>query len=73
MTIHIDLTNYTPVESESFHIEYWYNRHTRDWVVQVFDNHGREQDSAYCPDKKWRDSQIKEFEEKYNTNDIKKV
>lgn len=73
MTFHIDLANYTPLESESYFIEYWYNRQTRDWVVQVFGNHGREQDSAYCPDKAWRDSQIQEFSQKYNTTEIKKV
>lgn len=71
MTLHI--AGYEPLESESYFIEYWYNRHTRDWVVQVFDNHNRQQDSAYCPDKEWRDSQIQEFSDKYNTTDIRKV
>lgn len=73
MVIHIDLANYTPKESESYHIEYWYNRQTRDWVVQVFDNYNREQDSEYCPDKAWRDSAIQDFSKKYNTTDIRKV
>lgn len=71
MTIRI--AGYEPLESESFRIEYWYNRHTRDWVVQVFDNHDREQESEYCPDKAWRDSVIRDWAKKYNTTDIRKV
>jgi len=67
------IQGYEPLESESFRIEYWYNRHTRDWVVQVFDNNDVEQESAYCPDKAWRDSKIKDFAKDYNTTDIKKV
>ena len=73
MEICIDLTNYTPKESESFFIEYWYNRHTRDWVVQVFDNNDIEQESQYCPDKASRDSEIEYLKAKYNTSDIKKA
>ena len=69
----IKLLDYEPLESESFRIEYWYNRHTRDWVVQVFDNHDREQESEYCPDKAWRDSTIQDFSKKYNTTNIIKV
>lgn len=59
--------------SESYRIEYWYNRHTRDWVVQVFDNYDREQESEYCPDKAWRDSAIECYACEYNTRDIRKV
>lgn len=69
----IKIMDYEPMESESFRIEYWYNRHTRDWVVQVFDNHDREQESEYCPDKAWRDSVIQDYSKKYNTTDIIKV
>lgn len=72
MTIHIDLTNYTPVKSESFRIEYWYNRSTRDWVVQVYDNNDIEQECQYCPDKSCRDHEIEYLSNKYNTTDIKK-
>ena len=73
MTVHIDLANYTPVESENYRIEYWYNRRTRDWVVQVFDNNDIEQECQYCPDKSSRDSEIKYQASKYNTTEIKKV
>lgn len=73
MTIVIDLANYTPKESESYYIEYWYNRQTRDWVVQVYDNNDIEQECQYCPDKATRDSEIKYLANKYNPTDIKKV
>ena len=67
------IEGYEPKESESFRIEYWYNRYTRDWVVQVFDNYDRQQESEYCPNKEWRDSAIKEFASKYNATEIIKV
>lgn len=73
MTINIDLINYTPLESESYFIEYWYNRHTRDWVIQVYDNNEIEQECQYCPDKTSRDREIEYLASKYNTADIKKV
>lgn len=69
----IIIGNYEPPEAESYRIEYWYNRHTHDWVIQVFDNFDREVKSEYCPDKEWRDNAIKYYSEKYNTTDIKKV
>lgn len=73
MIINLDLANYIPLESESYFIEYWYNRRTRDWVIQVFDNNDVEQESQYCPDKSSRDSEIRYLASKYNTTDIKKV
>ena len=69
----LQIVGYESKESESFRIEYWYNRQTRDWVVQVYDNNDVQQDSSYCPDKGWRDCVIAEFSEKYNTTDIIKV
>lgn len=69
----LKIVGYEPKESESFRIEYWYNRHTRDWVVQVFDNYDREQESRYCPNKEWRDSVIADYASKYNTSEIIKV
>lgn len=72
-TVSIVLEDYEFHEAESYYIEYWYNRCTRDWVVQVFDNYNREVDSEYCPDKAWRDCTIKDFSNKYNTTEIKKV
>ncbi len=69
----IRIGDYEAKESESYRIEYWYNRQTRDWVVQVFDNYDREQESAYCPDKAWRDSVIAEYASQYNTIEICKV
>ena len=69
----LSIMDYEPKESESFRIEYWYNRHTRDWVVQVFDNNDVQQESQYCPDKSSRDNEIEYLARKYNTNEIKKI
>lgn len=71
--IHLDLSTYTAPESESYFIEYWYNRHTRDWVIQVFDNNEIQQESIYCPDKAIRDNELKFLASKYDTTDIRKV
>lgn len=71
MTIYIK--GYESPISESYYIEYWYNRHTRDWVVQVYDNYNRQQDSSYCPNKEWRDSVVADYSKEYNTNDIRKT
>lgn len=71
--VNITIGDYEFHEAESYTIEYWYNRHTRDWVVQVFDNNDVEQDSAYCPNKEWRDSVIADYCKQYNTNEVKKV
>ena len=73
MTIHIDLMTFIPKESESFRIEYWYNRHTRDWVVQVYDNNDVEQESQYCPDKNSCKTEIEYLTNKYKPTSIKKV
>ena len=73
MSISLKIGEYEPADPQSFHIEYWYNRHERAWVVQVFDDLSREHESEYCPDKQWRDSSIKGFCEKYSTQDVRKV
>ena len=73
MELKLSIVGYEPKESESYFIEYWYNRHTRDWVVQVFDNFNREQESMYCPDKTIRDGDILYLASKYKTSDIRKV
>lgn len=73
MTIILDLANYIPPESESYRIEYWYNRHTRDWVIQVFDNNDIQRECQYCADKSTRDHEIEYLAAKYYTDDIKKV
>ena len=64
---------YEPAEPQSYHIEYWYSRRARAWVVQVFDDLDREHESEYCPNKKWRDSSINSFCKKYSTQDVRKV
>ena len=73
MTINLTIGDYEPQEPQSYHVEYWYNRQQRAWVVQVFDDLDREHASEYCPDKGWRDSSIKSFCEKYRTHDVRKV
>lgn len=73
MTINLTIGDYEPQEAQSYRVEYWYNRRERAWVVQVFDDLDREQESEYCPDKEWRDSSIKGFCEKYSTQDVRKV
>lgn len=69
----ITIGNHEPAEATRYRIEYWYDRHTRDWVIQILDNLDREVESEYCPDKAWRDAAIEHFTEKYNTTDVKKV
>lgn len=64
---------YEPAEPRSYHVEYWYNRHERAWVVQVFDDLDRQHASEYCPDKAWRDSAIDGFCKEYSTQDVRKV
>lgn len=67
----IRIGDYEAKESESYFVEYWYDRYTRNWVVQVFDNYDRQQDSSYCPNKEWRDSVIADYTREYNTTDIR--
>jgi len=73
MTINLKVGGYEPRDPQSYRVEYWYNRHERAWVVQVFDDQDRECESEYCPDKVWRDSSIKSLCEKYGTQDVRKV
>lgn len=69
--LHIE--GYEPKISESFRIEYWYDRHTRDWVVEVYDNNDIQQALERCADKTWRDSAIADFCEEYNTTETIKL
>lgn len=73
MAINLTVGGYEPQEPKSFHVEYWYNRHERAWVVQVFDDRDREQESEYCPSKEWRDSAIRGVCDKYRTQDVRKM
>lgn len=63
---------YEPEEATSYHVEYWYDRHERLWVVQVFDNLDREVDCIYTP-KDCLNSYLKDFSDEYDTTDIRKV
>lgn len=72
MTIRIG-TGFGPVEPQSYHIEFWYDRRQRYWVVQVFDDQDRQHASECCPDKGWRDSTIDGYKEQYSTQDVRKV
>lgn len=48
-------------------IDAWYDRHTRDWVVELLNKDGYQiGDVVRCPDKKAKDSEVKYLKEKYN-------
>lgn len=73
MGIRLKIGGYVPRDPQSYRVEYWYNRHERAWVVQVFDNYDSEHDTEYCPNKAWRDRAIEEYCEMYSTRDVRKV
>ena len=54
-------------------IEYWYDHHTRCWVVLVFDAAEVEIESEYCPNREWLEIALRDFQEKYNIVEVKKV
>lgn len=56
----------------SYTIEHWYDRHTRDYVVQVFDNFDCETECLREPDKKCMDLAISWLKEKYNATTVTK-
>ena len=73
MGINLKIGSYVPREPKGYHIEYWYNRRERAWVVQVFDDLDSEHESEYCPNKAWRDSAIENYCKMYSTRDVRKV
>lgn len=70
---HIDLTlGYEPEEATSYYVEYWYDRHQRLWIVEVFDNLDRPVACTPIP-KYGLDSVLKDYADEYATTDIRKV
>lgn len=57
---------------EDYSIEYWYDRYTRSWVVQVFDSRNIEVDCSYVGNKEDRDYEIDRFKNEYNTDKVTK-
>lgn len=57
---------------EDYSIEYWYDRYTRSWVVQVFNAIDNEVDCSYTSNKEDRDYEIDRFKNKYNTDKVTK-
>ena len=57
---------------EDYSIEYWYDRYTRSWVVQVFDSNHYEVDCSYVGNKEDRDYEIDRFKNEYNTDKVTK-
>ena len=57
---------------EDYSIEYWYDRYTRSWVVQVFDSDHYEVDCSYVGNKEDRDYEIERFKNEYNTDKVTK-
>lgn len=47
-------------------IDAWYDRHTRDYCIQLLNKDGYQiGDAIRCGDKKSKDAIVKEFKEKY--------
>ena len=53
-------------------ITYGYDRHQRLWAILVQDENDNTIDSEYCGDKKWCESSIEYYKEKYHTTKVKK-
>lgn len=54
-------------------VEYFYDRHTKSWVVLAFDENGSEIDSDYCPNKEWRDISVSDFCKKHGIEKAVKI
>ena len=57
---------------ENITITYGYDRHQRTWAILVQDEENNTIECEYCGDKKWCESSVKNFKEKYNTKSVKK-
>jgi len=67
------IIGYEPEEiPDRYWIEYWYDRHQRYWVIQVFNN-GAEVECQVGVNKHFLHNDIAALEEQYNTHDIRKV
>ena len=54
-------------ESIPDHIKYWYDRHTRSWIVQLMDNEDNQIDEAtYVYKKSEALKQVEDWEKEYN-------
>lgn len=56
----------------NYTIEYWYDRYTRSWVIQVFDEYHYEADCSYVGNKESRDYEINYLKQKYNVDKVTK-
>lgn len=61
------------MEQTATKIVYWYDRHTRNWIVQVKDENGYEMDYSYSGNKISRDFEIECFKKEYNLTIVEKL
>ena len=58
---------------KSYIIEYWYDRHQKYWVVQIFDNNGVEQECVVGIKKQGLEEEISYYKNKYSTEEVKRL
>ena len=57
---------YTPFDETAAKISAWYDRHTRDYVIQLLNKDWYQiGDAIRCPDRATKDSEVKYLKEKY--------
>ena len=67
----IILGSYVPVKTDgTYTLEYWYDRHQRYWVIQIFDSNDVEVESETMIRKPYLKESISEFKNRYNVVNV---
>lgn len=58
--------DYEPFDETVSNVVAWYDRHTRDYVIQLLNKEGFQiGDAIRCPDKKAKDSEVEYLKKTY--------